>query len=74
MKLQLRLIETTIAGSPVWIIQSFRNNAWDVDMRTWDPSHCGYFRNEHAAHFRFDELINPKKPKVLKEATVEYDL
>lgn len=71
MKLQMRLIEIEIAGSPAWVIQSFRNSAWDVDPRTWDPNHCGYFRNIDAAYFRFDELVNPKEPKVLKEATVE---
>lgn len=55
---------------PVWTVQSFRNGAWDVDMRTWNPNSCGYFRDYREALRRFNEIVYPKPLKVLIEVEV----
>ena len=48
-------------------IQSFRNGAWDVDMRTWNPNSCGYIDSLEKAKTLFNELVYPKLPKVILE-------
>lgn len=72
--MKYRIIETEIgpegSGYSVWQVQSFRNDSWDVDPRTWDATRCGYFRDYAEALRRFNEIVYPKKPKVIIEVEV----
>jgi hypothetical protein len=52
----------------VYEIQSFTHGDWRLDMRTWDPNHCGYISSYTEALKRFNELVYPKKPTVILEA------